>query len=97
MTEASLTPATFTPERTYPVAARKLFAALADPEARERWGAPSADQALTFELFQSSQGTRLNATGQLASIDGEGMIPGNQNGVSAALRNLEQELQGVSE
>ena len=154
MQDTAILHASFTLERIYLAPVAKVFAALADPKARERWGAPSPDEALvfetadfrvggteisrcgpkdnlmfrvethylaitpdrhiifsesvsgpdgplsasllTFELLLTDGGTRLHVTGQVASFAGDGMIRGNQNGLAAALKNLESELEGGS-
>jgi uncharacterized protein YndB with AHSA1/START domain len=155
MTNRSLIHATFTLERAYPASATRVFAALSDTASRERWGAPSPDEALvfenldfreggteisrcgpkgnlmfrvethylsiapdrhivftenvsgpegrlsasllTFEILADGDATRMHVTGQIASFAGEQMIRGNQNGLAAALENLETELKGISE
>ena len=40
---------TFVMERRYDAEPGRVFAALADPEARQRWAAPAPDQAIEYE------------------------------------------------
>jgi len=45
MSRRSATHSTFTIERTYPVAAERVYRAFADPEAKAQWFAPPAEWA----------------------------------------------------
>jgi uncharacterized protein YndB with AHSA1/START domain len=50
MTEASVTHATIVLERTYDAPPAQLFKALADPQARMRWGTPSKNIELVYDM-----------------------------------------------
>jgi uncharacterized protein YndB with AHSA1/START domain len=51
MTDRSVTHATFTLERTYPVATARVFAAWSDPAAKARWFAgPDSSHELDFRV-----------------------------------------------
>lgn len=49
MTDRTVTHATIVVERTYDAPPARVFAALADPEARARWSVPSDDQGLVYD------------------------------------------------
>ncbi|UDL87933.1 SRPBCC family protein [Mesorhizobium sp. PAMC28654] len=49
MTEASVTHATIVLERTYDASSARVFKALADPQARMRWGTPSKHVELIYD------------------------------------------------
>ncbi len=50
MTERTVLHATFTLERSYPVAPARVFAAWADPAAKARWFAAGSEHALDFRV-----------------------------------------------
>jgi uncharacterized protein YndB with AHSA1/START domain len=50
MTDRAVNHATFTHERTYPVAPAKVFAAWADRDTKKRWLGAGEDYELTFEV-----------------------------------------------
>lgn len=49
MTEPSMTHATIVIERIYDASPARVFEALADPDARMRWGTPSKDAELVYD------------------------------------------------
>jgi len=56
MTDQSVTHATIVVERIYDAPVARVFAALADPEARARWSMPSTDQELVYDEADFSVG-----------------------------------------
>ena len=48
---------------------------------------------VTVDLAETSEGTRLDLTVQVASLVGEQMLTGNRNGWEAAIENLRHHLE----